>query len=407
MTSAASRDFATAVAGATVEVDRPSSVSSNNAIVKGVFHKVDADGSGAIDKQEMARIFLDISDLSEEAINELFEAAYVDKDGQLNYEEFLDFVFEISAELRQASEEDRQKIKGALRGLRSEESSQPAQCCKHVHCTAHRQLFIGANWKCSLESEEQVQGLLAQLSERWSGQGPPGIELCIFPPSVFLDRARQSLSRNIRIGSQNAWDAAEGWSCTGVVTGKMLAAVGCDWVMLGHSDLRNVLGESDSLISEKVERVLSSGLSVNITIGEKLEARESGDYMGVLCSQLGAAAQGVPADAWGRVAIAYEPVWAVGEGAIPCSPEETQRVHSSLRAWLAEKVSFRAAQECRILYTGSVNEKNAAEYSKLPDVDGFIVGRAGLDITKLASICETLVSCKETAMVTDSPLAGA
>lgn len=261
-----------------------------------------------------------------------------------------------------------------------------------------RMLFVGANWKCSLESMEQVVGLLSQLAARWPGGGPPGVELCIFAPYVFLDRARQLLPSGIHVGSQNAWDAAEGFGCTGATTAAMIKAVGCSWVLLGHSDRRNVLGETDSLISEKVKRCLESGLNVNITIGEKLEARERGEELTVLQQQLAAAAEGVPVDAWSRVAVAYEPVWAVGEGAMPCSPEETQRVHSVLRSWLRDQVGHQAAKQCRFLYTGSVNEKNAEQYSKLPDVDGFVVGRAGLDIDKLSSVCETLFNCKRDIM---------
>lgn len=287
---------------------------------------------------------------------------------------------------QEASVEDRKKLLAAL----------GAQGLEATALSSQRKFFVGANWKCSLESNEAVEAILSQLASRWNGAGPPGVELCIFPPYVYLDRARQRLGKDIRVGSQNAWDAATGFSCTGAVTASMIRAVGGDWVMLGHSDRRNVLGEPDSLISEKVARCLSVGLSVNLTIGEKLEAREKGEEMTILQAQLGAVIEPVSAaNAWGRVVVAYEPVWAVGDGATPCSPEEAQRIHAGLRAWLQEKVGSAAANGCRFVYTGSVNEKNAADYAKLTDVDGFVVGRAGLDVEKLASICDTLVNCKK------------
>lgn len=256
-----------------------------------------------------------------------------------------------------------------------------------------KRLFVGANWKCSLETVEQVDQLLSSIATAWEKAESKDLELCIFAPYVFLERARRILPKEICVGSQNAWDAAEGFACTGVVTSAMLKGIGCDWVLLGHSDRRNVLGESHELIGEKVRRCLESGLKVNITIGEKKEAREKGQELQVLQEQLESVAQAVPSDAWDRIAVAYEPVWAVGEGAVPCEPNEAQRVHSALRQWLKEKFGENTSK-CLFLYTGSVNEGNAEHYAALPDVDGFVVGRAGLDVEKLSAICRTLVSCK-------------
>lgn len=266
-------------------------------------------------------------------------------------------------------------------------------------------LFVGANWKCSLESFDVVDKLIKDMNSHWMKHGEQlaDIEMCVFPPYVFLDRIRQQLHPEIRVGSQNAWDAAPGFNSTGVVSASMLHAVGCRWVLLGHSDRRNTLGESDALICDKVDKCLSAGLSVNLTIGEKLEAREAGNAISTLIGQLSAAVANVPQNAWSRMAVAYEPVWAIGEGATPCSPEETQRVLSSLRAWIRERAGDEAAHACRLLYTGSVNEKNADQYSCLPDVDGFVVGRAGLDISKLGAICSQLSLAK----VQDSPMTGA
>merc|ERR1711874_561546 len=136
--------------------------------------------------------------------------------------------------------------------------------------------------------------------------------------------------------------------------------------MLGHSDRRNGLGESDTLIAEKMAKCLELGLCVNLTIGETLAARQAGVAISTLLCQLGAAAAVVPATAWGRVVLAYEPVWAIGEGASPCSPNETQSVLSTLRTWLRDHVGEVAASDCRLIYTGSVNENNATEYAELP-----------------------------------------
>lgn len=253
-------------------------------------------------------------------------------------------------------------------------------------------LFVGANWKCSLESMEEVDKLISAMNMFWQAKSGElsDLELCVFPPYVFLDRVRQQLHPDICVGSQNAWDAAPGFKSTGVVSAEMLSAVGCQWVLLGHSDRRNILGETDSLIREKVDKCLAGGLNVNLTIGETLEARNAGNAIDTLIGQLSAAVENVPASEWHRIAIAYEPVWAIGDGATPCSPQETQKVLLALRSWIVEHVGEKPARACRLLYTGSVNEKNALEYASLPDVNGFVVGRAGLDVAKLTTICESL-----------------
>mmetsp|Transcript_13846 Transcript_13846/g.43826 ORF Transcript_13846/g.43826 Transcript_13846/m.43826 type:complete len:293 (+) Transcript_13846:69-947(+) len=260
-----------------------------------------------------------------------------------------------------------------------------------------RRFFIGANWKCCLQAPDEVDALVNSLNEQLEVLGPAieDIDVCVCPPYVFLDRVREHLAKDFQVGGQNAWDAAPPLAGnTGAVTAEMLRALGCTWVLLGHSDRRNKLGETDDLIAAKVEACLAEGLRVNLTIGETLAAREAGNAMDVLFGQLGAAAARVPQGRWGSVAVAYEPVWAVGEGATPCSPQEAQRVHASLRAWLQQHAGEAAARACRFVYTGSVNEQNAEDYARLPDVDGFVVGRAGLDAGKLTSICRTLARCK-------------
>ena len=104
------------------------------------------------------------------------------------------------------------------------------------------------------------------------------------------------------------------------------------------------------------------------------------------------AATSIPPNAWDRIIIAYEPVWAIGAGANPCPPAEAQRILQAIRQWIATQVSPQAAQACRLVYIGSINEVNAVEYASLPDVDGFVVGRAGLDAAKLQSIWKTLAA---------------
>jgi len=254
--------------------------------------------------------------------------------------------------------------------------------------------FLGANWKCTLESIEDVDELVNNLNQMWeslSDAEAASVELCVNPPYVFIEHVRQRLVKDIAVGSQNAFDAiGPNKGNTGSCTMPMLRSVGSEWVLLGHSDRRNSLGETNALISDKVQKTLEAGMGVILTMGELKWQRQTFQALSTLRTQLKIAAKGIPADAWGNVVLAYEPVWAIGEGATPCSPKEAQRVSAALRTWIRHNVGDEAAEACRIVYTGSVNEKNAADYAGLDGVDGFVVGRAGLDTTKLKSIIKDL-----------------
>mmetsp|Transcript_1490 Transcript_1490/g.3147 ORF Transcript_1490/g.3147 Transcript_1490/m.3147 type:complete len:284 (-) Transcript_1490:55-906(-) len=257
-------------------------------------------------------------------------------------------------------------------------------------------LFIAANWKCSLETINDVEKQCQDLNKMWSSLDDAdknAIELCVNPPFVYIDRVRQKLNNEISIGSQNALDArGPDQKNTGATTMSMLRSVGTEWVLLGHSDRRNNLGETDKLIATKVRAALDEGMGVTLTIGELKWQRNMFLALVTLRKQLGIAIADVPKDKWEHIVIAYEPVWAVGEGATPCSPREAQRINAALRKFINDKVGPEAARACRFTYTGSVNDVNAAEYASLPDVDGFVVGRAGLDPIKLKSIIKTLAS---------------
>ncbi len=260
----------------------------------------------------------------------------------------------------------------------------------------HKKVFLGANWKCKVGDGDakEVDALCTDLNKMWrslSKVEKENVELCVNPPYVYLDRVRSCLHKDIAVGSQNVFDATgPNGGNTGATTAKMLSAVGTEWVLLGHSDRRNNLGETDKLIATKVRESLAAGLGVILTIGELPNQRRMGLALSTLRKQLGAAMEGIQPHEWGKIVVAYEPVWAVGEGATPCTPEEAQRINAALRKFIVKQVSEDAAAACRLTYTGSVNEKNAALYASLDEVDGFVVGRAGLDTSKLQSIIQTL-----------------
>lgn len=155
----------------------------------------------------------------------------------------------------------------------------------------------------------------------------------------------------------------------------MLKDFGLDWVILGHSERRHVFGESDQVVASKVKAAIDGNMNVMACIGEKLDEREAGQTNAVNARQLMAIREEV--EDWSKIVIAYEPVWAIGTG-VTASPEQAQEAHDNLRAWLRSNVSQEAADKTRILYGGSVTDKNAAELIGKPDVDGFLVGGASL-----------------------------
>ncbi|KAG8458932.1 hypothetical protein KFE25_004266 [Diacronema lutheri] len=267
-------------------------------------------------------------------------------------------------------------------------AQRPARPCR---------LFVGANWKCALADVAQADALVDAVRVGWA-EGKPtlaDVELCLCPPHVLLGRVVERAGAHVRVGAQNVHESVAPLAPgTGVTTAALLRAVGCEWVVLGHSDRRNTYGETDALIADKAHDCLGAGLAINLTVGETRAQRDAGVAIGTVVAQVSAVAARVPEGAWSRVVIAYEPVWAVGAGATPCTPDETQRVHAEIRAWLRAHVGDDAARACRIVYTGSVTEANAESYARLSEVDGFVVGRAGLDAAALLSICQTLVRCK-------------
>ena len=178
----------------------------------------------------------------------------------------------------------------------------------------------------------------------------------------------------VQLSAQNCSLYGNG-AYTGETSAQMLKDFGLNWVILGHSERRHVFGESDQDVANKVKVALDNNLSVMACIGEKLDERESGQTDAVNARQLNAIREQV--EDWSNIVIAYEPVWAIGTG-VTASPEQAQEAHDSVRGWLRSNVSSEAAEKTRILYGGSVTEKNAADLITRPDIDGFLVGGASL-----------------------------
>uniref|UniRef100_K3XMB3 Triosephosphate isomerase, cytosolic n=1 Tax=Setaria italica TaxID=4555 RepID=K3XMB3_SETIT len=186
-----------------------------------------------------------------------------------------------------------------------------------------RKFFVGGNWKCN-GTADQVDKIVKTLNE---GQVPPPdvVEVVVSPPYVFLPVVKSQLRPEFQVAAQNCW-VKKGGAFTGEVSAEMLVNLGVPWVILGHSERRALLGESNEFVGDKVAYALSQGLKVIACVGETLEQREAGSTMDVVAAQTKAIAEKIKD--WSNVVVAYEPVWAIGTGKV-ATPDQAQEVSLS------------------------------------------------------------------------------
>jgi len=211
----------------------------------------------------------------------------------------------------------------------------------------------------------------------WLVAGPldPNTEVVVGVPGCYLQYVTDKLSScAVSVAAQNCYKAEKG-AFTGELAPAMIQDCGANWVIIGHSERRNVFNETDDLIGEKVGFALKSGLKVIPCFGEKLEEREAGKTTEVVFRQLAAMLPNI--SDWSKVVLAYEPVWAIGTGKT-ATPEQAQEVHLAIRGWLEQNVNPEVAASTRILYGGSVTADNCKALAQCPDIDGSLVGGASL-----------------------------
>jgi triosephosphate isomerase len=217
----------------------------------------------------------------------------------------------------------------------------------------------------------------------------PHVDLVVAPPFTALsDCARAADASRVEIAAQNLYPKDVG-AYTGEVSAPMLKDAGCTWVIVGHSERRQHFGETDAFVAEKVGAALQGGLIPIVCIGETLAEREAGDTLNVVERQLRAFLSIIAATPT-PVAIAYEPVWAIGTGK-NAGPAEAQEVHAAIRKWLAS-ASAELASQTRILYGGSVKPDNATSLLAAADVDGALVGGASLHAASFGAIARAAES---------------
>ena len=222
------------------------------------------------------------------------------------------------------------------------------------------------------ESAELASGVASAV-----GDLTGAVDVAVCPPTVYLAAVRSALGDSaVGLGAQNAYHESSG-AFTGETSIGMLADIGCQYVILGHSERRNVIGESNELINRKVKAALVGGLKPILCVGELLEQREAGQTLAVVTEQFNGSLADISAEQMNNIVLAYEPVWAIGTGKT-ASPEQAQEVHFDLRKIMAERYNSDVAQSVRILYGGSVKPANAAELLSQTDIDGALVGGASL-----------------------------
>ncbi|MEN3040668.1 MAG: triose-phosphate isomerase [Bacteroidia bacterium] len=251
--------------------------------------------------------------------------------------------------------------------------------------------LLAANWKMHLYPN-QAQALLRALRQHWDALRWNTHETVIFPPSLYLREAVELLrGAPLKVGAQNGYPGEFG-AFTGEISMAQIAACGAEWVLVGHSERRQYFGEVSALLQEKLLDAQHRGLRVIYCVGESLSHRQRGETLPILRQQLvEVLSSGVD---WTRLAIAYEPVWAIGTG-VNATPSQAQEAHAFIRSVIGE---FGApADSIPILYGGSLKPENARELFEQPDIDGGLVGGASLRADSFIAIASALWGIGENA----------
>jgi triosephosphate isomerase len=236
-----------------------------------------------------------------------------------------------------------------------------------------RRLMVAGNWKMHLTVAESVElaGAVAGGLER------DDLDVLVAPTFPALYPVAQCLEDSrVLLAAQNLYWENQG-AFTGEVSGAMIAAAGADHVLVGHSERRQLFGETEKTCALRLAAALDAGLTPILCVGETIDEREGGRTEGVLESQLAGALAGMGPDQAEKLILAYEPVWAIGTG-LTASEEQAQEAHAHIRAWVQGRFNEKVANTCRILYGGSVKPANAAGLLRQRDVDGALVGGASL-----------------------------
>jgi len=249
-----------------------------------------------------------------------------------------------------------------------------------------KRMLIAGNWKMNKtvpESLESIHVLMKKLDSSCPA------EVVLIPPFTSLFSAAEALrGSDIQLGAQNLSHLSEG-AVTGEVSGLMLISVGCRYVLVGHSERRNLFREDDTVINQKLKTALSEGLHPIFCVGESWKEREAGKTGAIIGNQLKRGLDGLTLMEMRKMTVAYEPVWAIGTGK-NAQPEQAQEVHQAIRSELSSQYEPETAQATRIIYGGSVTPDNSPSLMAQPDIDGALVGGASLDAGSFYAIISAI-----------------
>ncbi len=248
--------------------------------------------------------------------------------------------------------------------------------------------IIAGNWKLNKTISESV-ALTTALKALVVGE--TGVEIIVAPPFTALAAVNDVITNsNIHLAAQDVYSEESG-AFTGEVSAPLLKDVGCDYVIIGHSERRQYFGETNESVNQKVKAALVHDLKPIICVGEQLEEREAGRTEAVIADHVTGGIAGLSAPELLSCVIAYEPVWAIGTGKT-ATPDQAQEVHNFIRGLLTKSYSADVASQVCIQYGGSVKPENATELMSQPDVDGALVGGASLEAESFAQIVKMAVS---------------
>ena len=247
-----------------------------------------------------------------------------------------------------------------------------------------RKQYCVANWKMNFTTSD-----VKLFMNEWKNKNLNNshIETIFCPSFTELNTTAELLQNSIsQLGAQNVYYDSKG-PFTGEISCRMLKELGCKWVIIGHSERRSILGETDDIIQKKLDKVMSEGMYPILCIGETKEDRDAGKTQEILSRQLSISCKNIIGKEIDAFVIAYEPVWAIGTG-VTATIDMISEAHQDIRNFLDD--NGLNGNECSILYGGSVSDQNASELSAINDVDGFLIGGASLDVNKYYSIYNQL-----------------
>lgn len=246
-----------------------------------------------------------------------------------------------------------------------------------------RKPIIGANWKMNRGTPSEAAEMLKVLIPLVKNIDTP--EIVIIPPFTVINSVVEIVKKtNVKVGAQNMYFEEEG-AFTGEISPKFLKIIGCEYVILGHSERRNIFKESDEMINKKLKKALSTQLKPIVCIGEHLDDRERGITKKVIENQFNETFKELNKDQIINTVIAYEPIWAIGTGKT-ATPQQAEEIHKFIRDLLIKRFDKNTAENVRIQYGGSIKPSNAGELFKKENIDGGLVGGASLEADSLYEI---------------------